>query len=59
MNRFVAAIGQLHASADETPLPAIDEGGREPWPQIALWCLASIALVAIWLLGILSLDWLG
>jgi hypothetical protein len=77
VNKFVAAIGELyasasetpqHASADETPLHAsADEiplramGKRRPdrWRQIATWSLASIALFAVWMLGILSLDWLG
>jgi hypothetical protein len=77
VNKFVAAIGELHASADEspqyasenetpqhaiadeTPLRAMDKGRPDRWRQIATWSLASIALFAVWMLGILSLDWLG
>jgi hypothetical protein len=77
VNQFVEAIGELHASAgdtpqhrsadetpqhaspDETPVRAIDKGRPERWRQVATWSLASIALFAVWMLGILSLDWLG
>ncbi len=77
VNKFVAAIGELHASAGETPqhasadetplhasadeIPLRGMGKRRPdrWRQIATWSLASIALFAVWMLGILSLDWLG
>lgn len=68
VNKFVAAIGELHASVnetpqhastDETPLRAMDKGRPDRWRQIATWSLASIALFAVWMLGILSLDWLG
>jgi hypothetical protein len=77
VNEFVAAIGELHASANETPqqasehetplqasadeTPLLAMGKRRPdrWRQIATWSLASIALFAVWMLGILSLDWLG
>jgi len=68
VNQFVEAIGGLrasagdtsqHASADETPLRAIDKGRPDRWRRIATWSLASIALFAVWMLGILSLDWLG
>jgi len=77
VNKFVAAMGELHASAgetpqhasvnetpqhaspDETPLRAMDKGRPDRWRQIATWSLASIALFAVWMLGILSLDWLG
>jgi hypothetical protein len=57
-----------HASADETPLQAcadeprlraIDKRRPDRWRQIATWSLASIALLSVWMLGILSLDWLG
>jgi hypothetical protein len=57
-----------HASADETPLQAcadeprlraIDKRRPNRWRQIATWSLASIALLSVWMLGILSLDWLG
>ena len=51
-----------HASTDETPLRALramDKGRPDRWRQIATWSLASIALFAVWMLGILSLDWLG
>jgi hypothetical protein len=46
-------------SADETPLRATDKGRPDRWRQVATWSLASIALFAVWMLGILSLDWLG
>jgi len=77
VNKFVAAIGELHANAgetpqhasvnetpqhastDETPLRAMDKRRPDRWRQIATWSLASIALFAVWMLGILSLDWLG
>jgi hypothetical protein len=68
VNQFVEAIGELHASAgetpqhaspDETPVRAMDKGRPDRWRQIATWSLASIALFAVWMLGILSLDWLG
>jgi hypothetical protein len=77
VNKFVAAMGELHASAgetpqhasvnetpqhaspDETPLRAMDKGRPDRWRQIATWSLASIALFAVWMLGILSRDWLG
>jgi hypothetical protein len=77
VNKFVAAIGELHASASETPqhasadetplhasadeIPLRAMGKQRPdrWRQIATWSLASIALFAVWMLGILSLDWLG
>ena len=77
VNQFVEAIGELHASAgdtpqhasaDETPLQAcadeprlraIDKRRPDRWRQIATWSLASIALLSVWMLGILSLDWLG
>jgi hypothetical protein len=49
----------LQASADETPLRATDKGRPDRWRQVATWSLASIALFAVWMLGILSLDWLG
>ena len=57
-----------HASADETPLQAcadeprlraIEKRRPDRWRQIATWSLASIALLSVWMLGILSLDWLG
>jgi hypothetical protein len=86
VSKFVEAIGELHASAgdtpqqrsadetpqhasaDETPLQAcadeprlraIDKRRPDRWRQVATWSLASIALFAVWMLGILSLDWLG
>ena len=80
VNKFVAAIGELHANAGETPqhasvnetpqhastdetplraLRAMDKGRPDRWRQVATWSLASIALFAVWMLGILSLDWLG
>src|SRR6202158_1416042 len=48
-----------HASADEPRLRAIDKRRPDRWRQIATWSLASIALLSVWMLGILSLDWLG
>jgi hypothetical protein len=77
VNKFVAAIGELqasavetperasadeppqHASEDEPPPRAMDKGRPDRWRQVATWSLASIALFAVWMLGILSLDWLG
>lgn len=59
VNEFVAAIGELHPAADETPGPLTAKGRSELWPRIATWSLVSIALLAVWILGILSLNWLG
>ena len=59
VDRFVAAIGELQASADGVSLAAMDAERWALWPQIIFWCLASIALVVVWMLGIWSLDRLG
>ena|ERR1700724_1110160 len=55
----VADETPLQANTDEPRLRAIDKRRPDRWRQIATWSLASIALLSVWMLGILSLDWLG